>query len=153
MARSRPPFPAPRPSVSQLAAAGDTAGARRELVRFDSILAPTVGALRFSRASLQFASANSHLVVADTVGAESRLAAIEQILSDRQLQYSGVLYDGGSWIGHAWMLAGNLAAARHHFPEAARMYRRIVGLWGGGDPELQPLVVEARAKLESLPAR
>jgi hypothetical protein len=153
MARSRPTFPPPRPSVSQLAAAGDTAAARHELVRFDSILAPPVGGLRFSRARLQFASASSHLIVADTAGAEARLAAIDQILSDRPLQYSGVMYDGGPWIGHAWMLAGNLAAARHRFPEAARMYRRIVGLWGGGDPDLQPLVVEARAKLESLPAR
>ncbi|HET7372217.1 MAG TPA: hypothetical protein VFJ20_02500, partial [Gemmatimonadaceae bacterium] len=57
------------------------------------------------------------------------------------------------WLGGAWLLAGDLAAARRRLPDAARMYRRVIGLWGGGDADLQPVVGEARAKLASLPVR
>jgi len=98
-------------------------------------------------------SARWHLALADTAGAEARLAEIEQVLNDRRFPYSVVLTFGGSrpgW-GDAWLLSGDVAAARRRFTDAARMYRRVIGLWGGADPELQPLVVEARRKLESLP--
>jgi hypothetical protein len=30
------------------------------------------------------------------------------------------------------------------------MYRRVIGLWGGGDPDLNPVVDHARARLDSL---
>lgn len=33
------------------------------------------------------------------------------------------------------------------------MYRRVIGLWGGGDPDLNPVVDHARAALDSLSRR
>ncbi|HEU5310542.1 MAG TPA: hypothetical protein VFV24_03720, partial [Candidatus Eisenbacteria bacterium] len=62
-------------------------------------------------------------------------------------------YGGRPWVGRAWLLSGDLAAARGRLEEAVRMYRRVVGLWGGGDADLQPVVNEARVKLDSLPRR
>lgn len=99
-------------------------------------------------------SAVSHLALGDTAGAETRLAEIEDVFNRGRFQYVTLMYQGvGPWLGRAWMLSGNLAAARRRFPEAERMDRRVTGLWGGGDPDLQPLVDDARAKLESLPVR
>jgi tetratricopeptide (TPR) repeat protein len=154
MTRSLPPATARR-GFSALLAAGDTAGARRELGRMDSSLTQQGGMRRFPLVSvMHLESARQHLALGDTAAAAARLAEIEQMLNDAEFQYSVPMANyGGPWMGQAWMLAGNLAAARRQYPEAARMYRRIVGLWGGADADLQPLVNEARAKLGSLPAR
>jgi hypothetical protein len=66
----------------------------------------------------------------------------------------GLMYEGGRpWLGRAWLLTGDVAAARGRPEEARRMYRRVIGLWGGGDADLLPLVEQARAKLSSLSAR
>jgi hypothetical protein len=103
---------------------------------------------------MHLGSAGNHLALGDTAGAEARLAEIEQVLNDGRFQFTvSVMYGDRPWLGRAWMLSGDLAAARRRFSEAARMYRRVIGLWAGGDSDLQPLVGAARAKLESLPAR
>jgi hypothetical protein len=122
----------------------------------DSILAPPQNWMRVSQlGAQQFESAKNHLALGDTAGAEARLAAIEQAFGGRRFEFSvRLMYDGAApWVGRAWLLSGDLSAAGGQLPEAARMYRRVIGLWGGGDPGLQPVVDAARARLESLPVR
>lgn len=155
--RTRPPSPPtpPRTGFSRLLESGDTAGARRDLARLDSDLASPPGMLRIPRVRrTHLTSAEWHLAIGDTAGAEARFAEIEQVLSGGHFRFNLSAIDGGPpWLGQAWMLSGNVAAARGRFADAARMYHRVIGLWGGGDADLQPLVTQARAKLESLPAR
>lgn len=155
--RNYPPGRPAVPGFPGILPAGDTAVARRVLARMDSTLGPRAGGMkRFPRVGpLHLESARNHLALGDTAAAAARLAEIEQAFNDRPFQVSVSLsYDGSRpWLGLAWLLAGDLAAAQHRVPDAARMYRRVVGLWGGGDPELEPVVREARAKLGALPAR
>ena len=155
--REHPPARRAAPMFSELLAARDTARARLVLARIDSTLAPRAGAMkRFPRVGpMHLESARYHLALGDTAVAAARLAEIEQAFNDRSFQFSVSLsYDGSHpWLGHAWLLAGELAAAQRRVPDAARMYRRVIGLWGGGDRELEPVVGEARAKLGSLRAR
>ena len=154
--RRLPPAPPPSPSFSALLAAGDSSGARRALARMDSLMMPREGTIRVPRmdgSTLQ--SAEQHLALGDTALAEARLAEIEQPFKDRRFQYSFALLDGvrPPWLGRAWSLAGDLAAAHGRPEEASRMYRRVIGLWGGGDPDVRPVVDRARARLNSLSAR
>ena len=153
---SRPVLAPPRPGFSKLLSAGDTLGARRALAEMDSSFAPQEGRMRIPQAGpQQLESAKYHLALGDTAGAESQLAQIEQILRHRPFQYSfGLTFgDPRPWMGRAWSLSGDVAAARGRPDEAARMYRRVIGLWGGGDPDLTPVVDHARARLGSLPRR
>ena len=127
------------------------------LARMDSAMAPPNTTMRrFPRVGPQhLQSARYHLAVGDTAAAEARLAEIEQVFDDPRFRFSGSLMNAGPspWLGHAWLLAGDLARAQRRLPDAARMYRRVVGLWSGGDAGVQPVVGEARAKLAALPAR
>jgi tetratricopeptide (TPR) repeat protein len=152
--RSHPAEPV-RPGFSARLAAGDTAGARRELAQTESGLTPRDGMRRFPRIGIMhLESAVSRLALGDTAVAETRLAEIEDVFNHGRFQFVTLMFEGDRpWLGRVWMLSGNLAAARRRFPDAARMYRRVIGLWGGGDPDVQPLVDEARAKLASLPVR
>ena len=155
--RNRAAAPPLGPGFSELLAAGDTVGARRMLARMDSAMAPPNATMRrFPRIGPEhFQSARHRLAVGDTAGAEARLAEIEQVFNDPRFPFSVSLMDAGPrpWLGSAWLLAGDLAAAQRRLPDAARMYRRVIGLWGGGDADLQPVVGEARRKLASLPVR
>ena len=156
--RTRPPSPPAvhEPGFSELLAAGDTAGARRELARMDSAMAPRPNEMRIPPIGPEyFWSANYHVALGDTTGAEAQLAEIERILEHRPLQFSwGLTFsDPHPWMGRAWSLAGDLAARRGRPEEAARMYRRVIGLWGGGDADLNPVVDHARAALDSLSRR
>jgi len=156
LVRLHPPTTAPEPGFSELLAAGDTVGARRALVRMDSAMAPPPNAMRIPPVGTEnFWSANYHVALGDTAGAEAQLAEIEGVLEYRPFQYSpGMVFsDPRPWMGHAWLLAGDLAARRGKPEEAARMYRRVIGLWGGGDPDLNPVVDRARAALDSLSRR
>jgi hypothetical protein len=122
----------------------------------DSVIAPKEGMMRIPPFGPQhLESAKYHLALGDTAGAEARLADIERILHHRPLQFSLGLRLGAPrpWMGHAWSLSGDVAAARGRPEEAARMYRRVIGLWGGGDPDLTPVVDHARARLDSLASR
>jgi len=147
--------PPPRPGFSTLLSAGDSAGARRALAEIDSAIAPSAGRFSSMDGPQHLTSAKYHLALRDTTGAESQLAEVERILQHRPLQYSfGLTFsDARPWMGHAWSLAGDVAAARGRRDEAARMYRRVIGLWSGGDADVEPVVQHARVSLESLSRR
>jgi tetratricopeptide (TPR) repeat protein len=153
--RTLPAPPRRPPSVAELLAAGDTSGARKEVARQDSLMAPIAGMRRFPSANEgTLYSAQQHLAIGDTAGAEARLAEIERPFNDRPFQYRVPAIAGWSpWLGRAWLLTGDVAAARGHREEASRMYRRVVGLWGGGDANLKPVVDQARARLVSVQGR
>lgn len=152
--RTRPPAPPRSASFSELLAKGDTTGARKVLARMDSLLTPREGAQRIPRVDEgTLYSAEQHLALGDTLGAEARLFEIERPFNDRPFQYSAVSYGPRPWLGRAWLLSGDLAAARGQLEEAGRMYRRVIGLWGGGDADLKPVVDQARASLVALSAR
>jgi tetratricopeptide (TPR) repeat protein len=156
LVRSRPALLPPRPGFSALLSAGDSVGARRALAEMDSSIAPKEGMMRIPPIGPQhLESAKYHLGLGDTTGAESQLAEIEHILDHRPFQFSRslIFWDSRPWIGRAWSLSGDVAAARRRPEDAARMYRRVIGLWGGGDPDLAPVVEHARARLDSLPRR
>jgi hypothetical protein len=121
----------------------------------DSLLTPRDGMQRFSQVDERtFYSAEQHLALGDTLGAEARLAEIERPFNDEPFQHRGAIaYGQRPWAGRAWLLSGDVAAARGRREEASRMYRRVIGLWGGGDPDLKPVVDQARARLGALPVR
>jgi hypothetical protein len=103
---------------------------------------------------ITLSSAEQHLALGDTLGAEARLSEIERVFSDRPLQYNPVTASNSRpWLGRVWLLSGDVARARGRREEASRMYRRVIGLWGGGDADLRPVVDQARARLASLSAR
>ncbi len=52
------------------------------------------------------------------------------------------------WIGPAHKRLGELCEARGDAKRAAEQYAAFVELWKHADPELQPRVAEARARLE-----
>ena len=155
--RARPSAPpAPRePTVPELLAAGDTAGARRVVARMDSMLALPPGRMSIPQYDpYQLQIARFHLALGDTVRAAAKLDAFEQPFQERPFQFKiAFAYGPQPWLGGAWILMGDLAVARGRSAEAARMYRRVVGLWGGGDVDFQPVVNEARLKLDALPRR
>jgi hypothetical protein len=98
-------------------------------------------------------SAEQHLALGDTLGAEARLSEIERPFNDQRFQYIVTVYGAGAWPGRAWLLSGDVAAARGRREEASRMYRRVIGLWGGGDANLKAVVDQARARLFALSTR
>jgi hypothetical protein len=150
-AAPRPPRPR---TIRELIAARDTAGARREIARHDSALAPVAGRRNTREGEELLHSAEEHLAVGDTVGAEAQLARIEQFFNYRPFRYNfSLLFDTGPWIGNAWLLTGNLMASRRRPAEARKMYQRLIGLWGGADQQVKPLVDEARGRLDALEAR
>ncbi|MEP7347326.1 MAG: hypothetical protein ABI877_18795 [Gemmatimonadaceae bacterium] len=90
----------------------------------------------------------------DTVGAEARLSEIERNFNDSRFRFiASMSFYRGFWLGRAWLLSGEVAAARGRRDEASRMYRRVIGLLGGGDADLAPDVDRARTKLASLSTR
>lgn len=144
------------PTFSELLARGDTNEARRMLARIDERLAPapaeTMRSPRVDDANLY--SAFDHLALRDSTAALARLEEIDRPLNDAWFPRNlGLAYGDRPWTGRAWLLAGDLAAAQGRLNDARRMYHRVVGLWGGGDADLQAVVDQARVRLGSLPAR
>lgn len=107
---------------------------------------------RFPRANESTVwSAEQHLALGDTAVAIAQLDEIERSFTTGQFRYSAVALAGSRpWLGRAWLLSGDVAAARVQVDNARRMYARVVGLWGGGDVEVMPIVATARQKLASL---
>jgi tetratricopeptide (TPR) repeat protein len=144
------------PSFSELLARGDTSRARRLLAARDARLAPPAARTMRSPDADEdnLVSAIDHLVLEDTAGALARLEEIERPLKNaRYPRNLGTAYGERPWVGRAWLLSGDLAAAQGRLEDARRMYRRVIGLWGGGDADLEPVVQQARAKLDVLPVR
>ena len=155
MLREQPAPTRAEPSIPALIASGDTAGARQALVRFDAMLTVPPGMVRSPRYDpMHLQSARFHLALGDTARAEATLADMERPFEDRLFRYTITLaYGSHPWTGEAWLLAGDLAVARGRPQDAARMYRRVVGLWGGADAGVQPVVDDARGKLAALSRR
>ena len=149
------PRTAPQRSFRELLAARDTAAARSFLAEMDTSLAARDQGMWPRVNPAHLASAEYHLALADTVRAEAQLAWIEQIFHGRYFRYSASWSHPGErpWLGHAWLLTGDVAAARGRRDDAERMYRRVIGLWAGGDPEVTPVVEQARSRLGTLPRR
>jgi hypothetical protein len=153
MLRANPPRKDTSQNVSERLTAGDTAGARRALARMDSSIAPRDNVIVIAGEPTLW-SAQQHLALGDTAGALARLGDIERVLNAHQFRFAVSRLSGsGPWLGRAWLLAGDIAAAQGQTADARRMYSRVVGLWGGGDPELRPVVDQAQARLESLTRR
>jgi hypothetical protein len=126
------------------------------LASMDSTIAPREGMMRIPPIGRQhLESARYHLALGDTAGADAQFATIERILQHRSFQFSpGLLFgEPNPWMGLAWSLAADVAVARGRPDDAARLYRRVIGLWGGGDPDLDAVVEHARTRLRSLPQR
>jgi hypothetical protein len=59
----------------------------------------------------------------------------------------------GEFTGHALLRLGELRERRHDPAGAATAYSRFVQLWHAADPEMQPMVARARARLNVLEPR
>ncbi len=79
--------------------------------------------------------------------ADSAIAVYERYLSTRQLAryWTDVDYLAGSL-----KRLGELYEQRGEKQKALASYRRFVELWRDADPELQPLVSDARRRIERL---
>ena len=154
--RANPAPPHTRSTTfAELLASGDTSSARRMLAQMDSLNAGSLGRWKLPRVGeVTLSSAQQHLALGDTAGALAQLAEIERALADRRFKFGiQVTYGYTLWLGRAWLLAGDLATAQQRPDEAKAMYERLIGLWGGGDVDVQPLVEEARGKLAAVMRR
>jgi tetratricopeptide (TPR) repeat protein len=158
MRRNPPPLARPvrEPTIQELIASGDSAGARRLLARMDS----AEWTRRDARVSPRFSPwhldlARYHLALGDTAEAEDRLEKIGEPFETGRFQVGvGLMYrDPHTWLGHLWMLRGDVAVARGRADEARAMYRRVIGLWEGADADVQSVVGEARVRLAALDRR
>lgn len=134
--------------VSHLAI-GDTAGFRRLLAAFDSML---VSLPEAADGGAALASAEAHLILGDSGVALERLRFFRDntwartSMSDQVAQ--GIATAGMLWP-RTFLLLGDLAAARGQ-RDAAEAYRRFIGLWSNGEPSVQPTVQRARDALARL---
>jgi tetratricopeptide (TPR) repeat protein len=141
-----------RMQLASVFLSGDTAGARRLLVPFDSS-ALSRPAEATEDGSLLL-SAEVHLVLGDTALALDRLLEFER----RWLYQPLVEVVGPGGIptsllwGRTWLLMGDLAAALGRRDVTQRAYRRVTAMWSIADPEFQPAVQRARSRLETLGA-
>jgi hypothetical protein len=95
-------------------------------------MAPPVNQTRFARAGGEYLwSATYHVALQDTAGAEKQLAEIERALEYRPFQYSPGM--GSAIRVPGWDKRGRSLAisplSGEGPEEAARMYRRVIGLW------------------------
>ena len=127
---------------------GDTAAARRFAQREEAN--PDDGS--FGPAIVTLHAAETFLELGDTARARRDLDRLESEI------YPGFALDGGpdgaysvnpAMWGRAFLLQGDLAAAQHDQATMVRAYRRVVGLWASGDPEVQPAVTRARSALSA----
>ena len=158
MRRNRPPMPSTvvrEPTIQELIAAGDSAGARRLLARMDSAAWIRTDPRWPSFGPEHLELARYQLALGDTADADDRLMKIAQPFEAGRFQFlAPMVYRGPRpWVGQLWILRGDVAAARGRPDEAAAMYRRVIGLWDGADADVQPAVNEARARLAALPRR
>jgi DNA-binding SARP family transcriptional activator/TolB-like protein len=52
-------------------------------------------------------------------------------------------------LGPSWLRMAEIHEARREFEKADELYRRVLELWGGADPDLDLVVAEIRARLAS----
>lgn len=125
---------------------GDTAAARRFALREEAT--PDDGF--FGPALVTLHAAETFLELGDTARARTDLDRLEHEI------FPGFAIDGGpdgsysvnpAMWGRAFLLQGDLAAAAHDSQTMISAYRRVIGLWSTGDPEVGPAVARARAAL------
>ncbi len=140
----------PRLRLVAVVATGDTARARRALVRYDSTTNAEADEPDYGFTLL---SANTHLLLGDSASALLRLRRFRD-LTWRRTPMAVRMATGWSYSGLIWarsfLLLGDLAAAQGQRAEAADAYRRFVGMWQHADPEALPLVQRARDALARL---
>jgi tetratricopeptide (TPR) repeat protein/TolB-like protein len=132
-------------------ASGDRDRLRRALVAFDSL----VGTLTDSPDNgFRLLSARAHVLLGDTAAARRQLRSF----ADSTWRITPPLTPVGSggvammlWP-RMFLLQADLAAAAGDRAEAAQAYRRVIGFWEDGDPEVQPVVRRAREALARLAA-
>ena len=83
---------------------------------------------------------------------DSALAVYERTVSAAGVRAPLVLFDpvDAHAVAATLRRLGELYAARGDHAQAREYYGRFVDLWKDADPELQPLVVDARAALRHL---
>jgi len=128
----------------------DTTGARRTLAVLDSTVRATP--LESSEMGMLLAMAEGYLAIGDSSAAFDHLVEYE-----RRFPYAQVFdrltssFTFGSFMwARTFLLEGDVAAALGHTDVAVRAYRRVVGIWESGDPEVQPAVARARAAIARL---
>ena len=140
----------PRVVLMSVLALGDSVRSRRALATFDSLAAsqqdePDNG--------LSLTGAHGHLMVADTAGALASLLRFRDV-TWRHSSILDQIGGGFAFAGMLWprtfLLLGDLAAATGRRDVAADAYRKFIGMWGQGEPNVQPLVARARAALAKL---
>ena len=140
----------PRVVLMSVLAVGDSARSRRALAVFDSIVVtqedePDNG--------LSMVGAFGHLMLADTAGAVAALLRFRDV-TWRHTSILDQVVAGFAFAGMLWprtfLLLGDLAAATGKREVAVDAYRRFIGMWGQGEPEVQPLVARAREALAKL---
>lgn len=102
---------------------------------------------------LSLVGAYGHLSLADTAGALVALRRFRDV-TWRHTSILDQLVGGFAFAGMLWprtfLLLGDLAAATGRREGAADAYRKFIGMWETGDPEVQPMVERARAALAKL---
>jgi tetratricopeptide (TPR) repeat protein len=140
-------------------ALGDTARARRDL---------TLGADRL-RSQSPFAMDGDELFVSEGLllmgDSTAALAQLRRVAAKwPRLPFAGDGTMGGTVMrasfpgqsssirvaGRLWLLYADLAYALKANDDARNAYRMVVGLWGGGEAPVQPMVARARARLAAL---
>jgi tetratricopeptide (TPR) repeat protein/TolB-like protein len=134
-----------------LMSTGDRAAARGAIVEFDGLLRNLPEEEPERIALLPFV-AEAFLELGDTAAAFSRLEDFHRHMNHLPMRYAlgQATFIAGAMWGRAWLLLGDLATATGRASLAADAYRRVVGMWNGGDNEVQPMVSRARAALAAM---
>jgi tetratricopeptide (TPR) repeat protein/TolB-like protein len=140
----------PRVRLAAFVLRGDTLLIRREAAAFDSALGALPVEAPENGASL--AAAEAWLAIGDTAAALARLVEFETRWTYAPLleRVSSGLTLGSFLWPRTFLLLGDLAVARGNNEVAARAYRRVVGMWSGGDADVQPAVQRAREAVARL---
>ena len=140
----------PRIALMSVVATGDTGRIRSALARFDSV------AVRMPEEpdnGFALAGALAHLAVNDSAGALARLRHFAQVTQNRSSLIdqlgAGFAFSGMTWP-RMFLLLGELEEGAGNRAAALAAYRRFIGFWEKGDPEVQPLVARARGALARL---
>jgi tetratricopeptide (TPR) repeat protein len=142
----------PRVRLAAALLRGDSGLARRALADLDSFFLPTPPEMPEN--GFLLAAAEGYLALGDSATALARLLEFERrwpYVSALERLTGGFAFASFLWP-RSFLLLGDLAAARGQRDVAVRAYRRAIGMWTGGDPEVQAEVSRARQALARLGA-
>jgi hypothetical protein len=132
----------------------DTAALRRAARALDSVARATAESMG-SDSGFSVTAADAYLFLGDSAAA---LRTLRFSLDTAALMYpyfplSSSGFTSATFASRQMLLRADLAAAAGAKDEAREWYRRFVDAWAKADPELQPLVRRARARLQGLGGR